>query len=104
MTAPVDPDQPSPDAAVVERVISALQRSDEEYGTARNGYYWPDMARAVIKAHLTALQEAGFVVVPREPTEAMVAAAEATGDHWYFDESWAAMIAASEPSHPKDSP
>ncbi len=92
MTAPVDPDQPSADATVVDVMARAIDQVDFQD------------PRVQARAALIALQEAGFVVVPREPTEAMVAAAEATGDHWYFDESWAAMIAASEPSHPKDSP
>jgi hypothetical protein len=46
------------------------------------------------KDALTAAERAGYVVVPVEPTEEMCRAAEATGDHWYFDKSWAAMLSA----------
>lgn len=71
---------------MVERVAKALHAGSDsptewfDYETDRE--YWRDQARAAIAAM-------------REPTEAMCAAAEATGDHWYFDDSWAAMIDAA---------
>lgn len=35
---------------MVERVVEAMQKSDDDYGTSRNGAYWEDMARAAIEA------------------------------------------------------
>lgn len=45
----------------------------------------------------------GVLKEQRVPTEAMERAARATGDHWYFDESWAAMIDAALAEPTQDS-
>lgn len=46
-----NPYAPGPDDEPVTSVAAALQRSDDEYGAARNGDYWLDMARAAIEAY-----------------------------------------------------
>ena len=63
-----------------------------------------DTARAAIAAHEAALQESGLVIVPRDPTEEMLAAADdyagraenseqqGTMDDRWFRECWQAMI------------
>ena len=70
-----------------------------------NGFY-RDMARAAIEAHKAALEDAGLVIVPREPTRAMIQASE-DGDNenerqvlageteraWYSEDDYKAMIA-----------
>lgn len=51
----------------------------------------------VAKAALSAIAAEGYAVVPREPTEAMVAAAiQTTGDQLDFGTIYRAMIEASE--------
>lgn len=59
-------------------------------------------ARAMIEAHGAALAAAGFVIVPREPTEAMLSAVHFSADAEFHgaspDYAWRAMIAAA----PKD--
>jgi hypothetical protein len=61
-------------------------------------------ATACIAAYKGALSEAGYVTVPREPTEAMLAAGEHELEDWHsdFDRAetiancaWAAMIEAA---------
>lgn len=50
------------------------------------------------RAALSALNEAGFVVVPREPTEAMVEAGDARLDAeqgWDLSDIWSAMLSAA---------
>ncbi len=61
------------------------------------------LGRAAIDAHIAALKEAGFVIVPREPTEPMIRAAigEDRGSDYYYDHyswfeaKWKAMIDAA---------
>ena len=60
--------------------------------------YWKDYVRASAK-HLTALSNAGFVVVPREPTDKMLDHAATT--HNCYDEGnyravWQFMLSACE--------
>lgn len=58
---------------------------------------------AAIEAHKAALDQAGYVIVPREPTEAMIAAGDAvldagpSGSEWYVpsEKPWRAMICAA---------
>lgn len=58
-------------------------------------------ARAAISAHLEALERAGLVVVPREPTEAMVEAFEAQPSGYRLrgrpdvKQAWRAMMSAA---------
>jgi hypothetical protein len=70
--------------------------------------YNPDDFDTVVDAYEAALEKAGLVLVPREPTEAMLDASGAEdGGEWYFGEKGAAhkamrqayraMIAAAEP-------
>lgn len=54
-----------------EAVARALTESRVDL--VKDGY--SPLADAAIAAHLKALEEAGFVVVPREPIEAMIRAA-----------------------------
>lgn len=52
-----------------------------------------------VRALLTALSEEGWVVVPREPTEAMARAATMLAPTWDDDVSrakWEAMLSASD--------
>ncbi len=73
------------------------------YGGVASPY--EDMARAAISAHLAALEAAGYVVAPRDPTEAMRAAAFEIENERYAAHSpqedrcavdcWAAMISAA---------
>lgn len=79
-------------ADIVEVMARAIAAQDDATGGSRYSAYWLNLARAA----LTALEEAGYAVVPREPTEAMVKAA--WGQTEYFGqerEIWATMLAAS---------
>ena len=58
-------------------------------------FYTPD-AEAAITAHLAALADAGMVVVPREPTEAMQHAGRQSLRVNGFYGTYKAMIAAAE--------
>ena len=61
------------------------------------------IVRAAIEAHKAALEEAGMVIVPREPTEAMLVGAGVMEGYDYDDTKadehhicwWQAMISAS---------
>ncbi len=65
---------------VKKAIFDAMNNSDEKYA----------------QASLTAIEEAGYVVVPREPTEAMLDAGyEATGYPVGIEGAWQAMIAAA---------
>lgn len=63
---------------IVEHVARALEADfadpawDDLAETAREA--WRESARAAIAAHIAALAAAGYVIVPREPTEAMIEA------------------------------
>jgi len=45
--------------------------------------YSYSLARAAIDAHITALTESGFVIVPREPTKEMLESG--AGEVWLFN-------------------
>jgi DNA-binding transcriptional ArsR family regulator len=55
---------------VIESVAKAL-KDEGVYGSVAPA---KDLARAAVTAHLAALTEAGFVVMPREPTKTMTLA------------------------------
>lgn len=100
------------DDSVLEKIARAIVRADEQNGGppweyivslgkhALNAKY--DQARAAIEAHESALRDAGFVIVPREPTEAMVSAgngvdgapsfSDARGEPPDAEHIWHAMI------------
>lgn len=82
-------------ADVVEVMARAIAAEDDATGGSRYSAYWLNLARAA----LTALEEAGYVTVPREPTEAMIGAgAVAEGDGNLSVQAlniYAAMLAAS---------
>lgn len=68
-----------------------------------NYYVVTAEAEAAITAYISAIEEAGFVVVPREPTEAMFAKgqdvvddASAVGCHPDPDDIYRAMLAAKD--------
>jgi len=62
----------------VARAIGAIYDGDADPQTTPNNY-----ARAIsaAQAALSAIHDAGLVIVPREPTEAMIAAAEGASFH-----------------------
>ncbi len=66
-----------------------------------NSKFCLDCARAAIAAHEAALKEAGYVIVPREPTEAMRVEGSCFGGfdgEWQRDNTiaiWRAMIDAA---------
>ncbi len=86
---------------LVDRVARALCEADNyppddchADGTPQ-WHGWKPEARAAIAAHEAALKDAGLVIVPREPTEAMQEAAEHT--YVYLEDSdfvemWRAAI------------
>jgi len=87
------------DTATVEKVARAI----------RDGNNWTalsaeQLALASIAAYEQAIKDAGMVVVPREPTEAMVWAGDEAAQTCIVDDPcgkagahvWADMIAASE--------
>ncbi len=63
--------------ALYDRVVAVNARHDglppPPYEHDKAGFYL-EIARAAINAHETALADAGLVIVPREPTEAMITA------------------------------
>lgn len=63
-----------------------------------------DIAKELARAALTAIEAAGYVVVPREPTEAMLNAGYATNDYHEAppEKMWQAMIAAANPKATKE--
>lgn len=79
----------------VERVARALAVADGEPAECERHYR--AAASAAISAHLSALAEVGWVVVPAEPTEAMLAAGMAHESCKLVDE-YRAMIAAATAS------
>ena len=91
--------QRSPEPLGFAPIWGAIKGWDikRENGT---GYHGPtgDDVRSI----LAALDVSGFVVVPREPTEAMMAAVECVGEKrmWHSGQAWlagwAVMIAAAE--------
>ena len=64
----------------LQRVARALVDYNElppwEELTDDGREFWSEQARAAIEAHTQALADAGYVIVPREPTEAMELAGE----------------------------
>lgn len=94
----------------VERLARAMWRADgiRDLGREPEGPWaqisdvWRDEYRDFARAIIASDREAGYVTVPREPTEAMVQAhiAECAGDADEADEArvrdcWAAMIEAA---------
>lgn len=92
-----------------------VERAAQEWAQSL-GYNWPLMhesddtangpsrkglrrqMRSAIAVHKAALAEAGFVIVPREPTPEMIVAVEsAWGAGWLFRSTaaWEAMLAAA---------
>lgn len=71
--------------SVREVILNAVGDTADEMGVAH--------VALVTNAVLTALSAAGYVIVPREPTEAMMNA----GVGWSVDcyEAWDAMLAAA---------
>jgi len=68
--------------AVARAMLAEMERKGDFEGWVDKLSAFPermldDLATAAIVAHLKALADAGMVVVPKEPTEAMVAAAYA---------------------------
>lgn len=57
---------------------------------------WETAARAAIAAHTAALAAAGYVIVPREPTEAMLEAKNRIDLGAASDDIWPTMVAAAE--------
>ncbi len=55
-------------------------------------------ARTAIAAHEAALAEAGYVIVPREPTEAMIEAGAPYQSEAVLRCAWRAMVEAGAPS------
>ena len=95
---------------LVERVARAITRTfwtrtyDQETGTIGilTAEHWQinkDLARAAIAAHESALAEAGYVIVPREPTGEMIAAGNASGIkasvRTVTSDVWRAMVEAA---------
>lgn len=62
---------------------------------------WQKSMRESARAAVSALEKAGYAIVPREPTEAMLKAGRDVAPHWHDDpmtppiEYWQAMIAAA---------
>lgn len=72
---------------------------DDEHPGARRNYI--NTATAAIKEHTAALAEGGYVIVPREPTEAMVDVVYGAARPWpvsltrlHAEKIWKAMIEA----------
>lgn len=97
------------DDKTVEVVARAI--ADAVTGWSVDYLQFEKASRAAIQAHLAAMGEAGLVVVPAFPTEAMVDAAHAVGAYWHHDVSelasewrdemrqeYRAMLAAAPPS------
>jgi hypothetical protein len=63
---------------MIELMARAIEKADDDHFDATENPLVPYevLARAAIEAHKKALENAGFVIVPREPTEAMMKAAE----------------------------
>ena len=77
-------------AALLDAIETALIEANDAFKG------WPELAAAALRA----VADAGFVIVPREPTEAMLKAGEDAipaghGQAWLFaKDCYAAMIAA----------
>lgn len=57
-------------------------------------------ARAAIAAHVAALEAAGFVIVPQEPTDEMFRNAMPYMDSWASNTAWWRAMIAARPDQP----
>lgn len=80
------------DAKVIERVKGAIWETFQ---------MWHDgLAETVIAAHKAALAEAGYVIVPRDPTDDMLIAGHMAAELQFdlgqaYTKMWSAMIEAA---------
>lgn len=67
----------APSNEMIERVACAMAaKRDDTAGRGAAMDVYGDLAAAAIEAHVAALAADGLVIVPREPTEAMLTAGE----------------------------
>ena len=81
----------------VARALCKANGTEPDAPSGAVGFMWrlyETDATAAIAAHIAALNEAGFVIVPREPTKEMLAAF-VDGDDPAYAEDWRTMIAAA---------
>lgn len=98
---------------MVEPTAEMTIAADKAYrlagGTAAPRYNGLDGMTCALRAALAALNEAGYVVVPREPTEAQIETMGqmlGSGDTYKTNEDWpharaayrAAMLSAAQPA------
>ena len=99
----------TPDATeAVARAIALIAtrhifpEADQTHVAKWADFHWRDYvveAQAAIAAHLDALKSAGFVVVPREPSEAMLEASWSNTTRTTVDERMACELGDSKKAH-----
>ncbi len=86
----------------VARAIRAAARHQQSIGEEPSTSYYLRLSVAAITAHLAALEAAGWVVVPREPTKVMLAAAAHEDDENEVGTIWQEMLSAAPPAQNGD--